>query len=278
MAIILLCTALIGLIMGSFFNVIIYRLPIMLERGWQKDCENFLGLTPTVEKTQFNLCLPASHCPKCQHKLAIIDNIPLLSFIFLRGKCRYCQAKISYQYLIVELLSALAAVIAIAYFGLTWKGLLVVVFSWFLICLSGIDWRKQILPDVINYCFLWLGLIVNLFNIFTTTKSAVIGAVVGYISLWLINSVYRLLTKKDGIGQGDFKLLASLGAWLGWQQIPFIILISALIGSLVGILLILSRKHEWQRPIPYGPYLALAGWLALLFGTYFLNWYWSVVL
>ncbi len=259
-----------GLILGSFLNVVIYRLPLMLQKAWQQEYEEVLRESehvqaiPDDEKT-FDLCFPPSHCPRCQHHLGILENIPVLSYLFLRGQCRSCHQKISWQYPLVEILSAVLGLFCLIKFGLSLLFIAAFLFSLFLLVLAVIDLKHQILPDMMTLPLLWLGLIFSLFQGFTTPTDAIIGACAGYLSLWFVNQVFSLLMGKQGMGYGDFKLLAALGAWMGWQMLPLIILISAGLGALIGGTLILIGAHRREQPIPYGPFLAFAGWICLFF-------------
>ena len=266
-------TTILGLLVGSFLNVVIHRLPIILKRQWRKDCLLFLSdngdSNPTTENTaeeKYNLVLPRSCCPHCGHAISAWQNIPILSYLLLRGKCHYCSTPISLRYPMVELLSAIIALVIILQFGPTPSAMMAIILSWGLLCLSFIDYDHQYLPDNITLPFLWLGLIVNLNGMFVDIESALIGTMVGYTILWSIYKLFKLVTGKEGMGYGDFKLLAMLGAWLGWQMLPAIILLSSLVGALVGIGLVLFRQHEKSKPIPFGPYLAMAGWLTLMWG------------
>jgi len=267
------CTIILGLLVGSFLNVVIHRLPIMLKKQWRKDCLLFLAdngdISATANNTveeKVNLFLPRSQCPHCGHAISAWENIPVLSYLLLRGKCRYCNEPISLRYPLVELLSAIIALVIVLRFGPTLFSVMAIILSWALICLSFIDYDHQYLPDNITLPFLWLGLIVNLDGMFTNIESALIGAMAGYTILWTIYKLFKVATGKEGMGYGDFKLLAMLGAWLGWQMLPAIILLSSLVGALVGISLVLSGRHERGKPISFGPYLAMAGCLALISG------------
>lgn len=274
-----------GLIVGSFLNVVIYRLPIMFKREWRKDCCNYLEenykaniqLDSSSEpKEPFNLITPDSTCPSCGHKIRAWENIPLISYIFLKAKCSNCKTAISFRYPFIELLSAGLAALCAWHFGFSAAGLSAIVLSWALISLALIDYDTQYLPDQITLPFLWIGLILNLNNTFTDINSAVVGAIAGYLTLWCVHHIFKLITKKDGMGYGDFKLLALLGAWMGWQFLPLIIILSSLVGSIIGISLLLLKKQQRDIPIPFGPYLAIAGWIALIWGNEinqsYLNW------
>jgi len=272
----LLLIGLIGLLVGSFLNVVVYRLPIMLQQSWQTECRSLLKLSE--EKAEkFNLALPRSHCPHCKCSLRIIDNIPVISYLLSKGKCAHCQHKINIRYPLLEILSVVLSVIVAWQFGMSWQLIAGLIFTWSVLSLTFIDLEHELLPDIITLPLLWLGLLLNLFHIFTDINSAVIGAVTGYLSLWLVAWVFQLLTGKVGMGHGDFKLFALLGAWMGWQLLPFIIFISSVLGSVIGIILILLKKQNRQTPIPFGPYLILAGWLGLLWGPSWLQIYWTII-
>ena len=261
-------TGLFGLLVGSFLNVVILRLPVMLERTWKRECQEWLanGNETDAETEPFNLVVPRSKCPKCGHKITALENIPVISWLVLRGKCRECGTRISIQYPLIELTAAIMSMVVAAYFGVTWMTLAALGLTWALIALSVIDIRTQLLPDVITLPLLWAGIIVNFHGLFTDLESAVLGAIFGYMSLWTVYQLFRLLTGKEGMGFGDFKLLAALGAWLGWQFLPLIIILSAVVGAAVGIAMIIFRGRDRNIPIPFGPYLAGGGWIALLWG------------
>ncbi len=279
----LLIIAVLGLLVGSFLNVVIYRLPIMLKRQWKADCELFLSQEnapppePTVSnESPFNLVTPRSRCPHCGHLISALENVPVISYLFLQGRCRECRTPISLRYPMIEILSATMVVVVAWNFGFSIQAAMGMLLSWSLICLCFIDYDHQYLPDNITLPFLWLGLFLNLNGVYVDLASAVMGAMLGYLVLWLVYQVFKKLTGKEGMGYGDFKLLAMLGAWLGWQALPAIILISTLVGSIAGISLILFKQHNKSHPIPFGPYLAIAGWLVLLWGddinNAYLNW------
>lgn len=317
-AIALTFTLIIGLLVGSFLNVVIYRLPKMMEAEWREQCEELLhcsadatgavdaepavrddsitqapqsepGQPPLPEsavegdadaasalhaetadekKQTFNLCVPRSRCPHCGHQITALENIPIVSYLFLGGKCADCRAPISLRYPSIELTTGLLSMAVIYFFGATWLGLAALIFTWCLIALTMIDIDTQLLPDSITLPLVWLGLIVNSFNGFTSLQSALWGAVAGYLILWSIYWLFKLLTGKEGMGYGDFKLLAALGAWMGWQFLPQIILMSSLVGAVIGIMLMIIKKRGKEIPIPFGPYLAIAGWIALLWGDH----------
>jgi len=272
-----------GLIVGSFLNVVIYRLPVMLKKQWSRDCKLFLAENGELQLAQdppvearYNLLVPRSRCPHCGHQIAAWENIPVISYILLRGKCHDCAAAISIRYPIVEILSAVTALFVAWQFGVGWQSSLAIILSWALISLSFIDYDHQYLPDNITLPFLWLGLLVNMNGLFTDIESAVIGSMAGYLILWSIYKLFKMVTGKEGMGYGDFKLLAMTGAWLGWQMLPAVILISSVVGALFGLTMIIFKQHDKSKPIPFGPYLAIASWIALLWGEQvnqaYLNW------
>jgi leader peptidase (prepilin peptidase)/N-methyltransferase len=263
-----LLAALLGLTVGSFLNVVIYRLPIMLERLWQRQCEE-LGRRPATEAPNggpFNLVHPGSGCRHCGHAIRVLENIPVLSFLWLRGKCSACGHSISWRYPAVELLAGMLSFAVAWRFGVTPAAVAAMFLTWALIVLAFIDYDRQILPDDITLPLLWAGLLVNLFGVFASLPSAVIGVTAGYGSLWLVYHAFRLVTGKEGMGFGDFKLFAVLGAWLGWQHLPLIILLSSFLGALAGILFIVFLGRDRRLPIPFGPFLCAAGWVALMWG------------
>jgi len=271
---VLFIVCILGLVVGSFLNVVIHRLPIMMEREWQVHCTSILKISTPVSEP-FNLNQPRSHCPECGHQLTILENIPLLSYLWQRGQCTVCHHPISIHYPLVELLAAILAIITAWQFGFGWSLLGALAITWALLACSMIDFYHQLLPDSIVLPFLWMGLVCNLFGLYTPIESSVIGAIAGYLSLWSVYKIFKFFTGKEGMGYGDFKLLAMLGAWQGWQVLPLIILISSLIGAVVGIILIIKNKQDKNVPIPFGPFLAIAGWITLLWGnsltsTYFL--------
>jgi leader peptidase (prepilin peptidase)/N-methyltransferase len=265
-------TAILGLLVGSFLNVVIFRLPVMMEQSWRRDCDEFSG-KEHVPGERFDLVMPRSRCPHCGHMVTARDNIPILSYLLLRGRCRACGAHISLRYPMVELLTAVVTVSTALHFGPTTQGLFAVLLAWALIALSFIDFDKHLLPDSITLPMLWLGLLLSLFGIYTDSQASIIGAAAGYLSLWSIYQLFRLLTGKEGMGYGDFKLFALFGAWLGWQSLPLVILLSSAVGAVIGLSLILFRGRDRNIPIPFGPYLAIAGWIALLWGEQITAWY-----
>jgi leader peptidase (prepilin peptidase)/N-methyltransferase len=254
-----------GLLIGSFLNVVIHRMPKMLEREFENACAEHVGKDP-VHTDTYTLSVPRSACPHCGHKITAIENIPVVSYLVLRGKCRGCKAKISVRYPIIELISGSLAAWMIWQFGSGWLGMGAVVFGFMLIAMTCIDLDTQYLPDDLTLPLMWLGLLINLNGGFASLHDAVIGAVAGYLILWSINALFKLVRKMDGMGGGDFKLLAALGAWMGWQMLPAIILLSSVVGAVVGITMMLVAGSGRETKIPFGPYLAGAGLLALLFG------------
>lgn len=257
-----------GLLVGSFLNVVILRLPRMLEREWRAQCRELLesAVVDAAPVERFDLIWPPSHCPDCGHRIRAWENIPLVSYLFLRGRCSGCGARISPRYPLIELVTAVLSAYIAWHFGFGLAALAALVLTWALLALSVIDLDHQILPDVITLPLLWLGLLLSLAGVFTHPQASIVGAAAGYLSLWAVYHGFRLLTGKEGMGYGDFKLLAMLGAWLGWQALPVIILLSSLVGAVVGIAMILILGRDRNIPIPFGPYLAAAGWLAMLWG------------
>jgi leader peptidase (prepilin peptidase)/N-methyltransferase len=255
----------VGLCVGSFMNVVIHRLPKMLDRGWRQQCAELRGEELPGEPA-YNLVVPRSGCPACGHMITALENIPVVSWLFLRGRCSACKAAISIRYPVVELLGGLLAAYAIYHYGPTLKGGGSCVLLWTLLALTMIDADTQLLPDDLTLPLLWAGLIVNLWGTFVPLTSAVIGAVAGYLSLWAVYWIFKLIRGKEGMGYGDFKLLAALGAWLGWQMLPLIVLLSSLVGAVIGIGLIVLKGRDHNVPIPFGPYLAIAGMIALFWG------------
>jgi leader peptidase (prepilin peptidase)/N-methyltransferase len=258
--------ALLGLVIGSFLNVVIYRLPKMMELEWRRQCAE-LGGEMLEASAPFNIILPRSSCPNCGHRITALENIPLISYAVLGGRCSGCHVPISTRYPAVEALSAIVSGFIAWHFGFGFAASAALVFAWAMIVLAFIDIDTQLLPDDITMPLLWAGLLINLGEVFTDIRSAVIGAAAGYIALWSIYWGYKLITGKEGMGYGDFKLLAVIGAWVGWQMLPLVILFSSVLGSLVGIGLILIARHGRHVPIPFGPYLAGSGMVALLWGN-----------
>ena len=263
-----------SLLIGSFLNVVIYRLPIMMEREWRDQCRELSETSATdIPEGRFDLVVPRSRCLSCGAQITASQNIPILSYLILGGKCGSCSAAISKRYPIVEALTAILTAIVAWRFGFGWESAAAVLLTWALIAISVIDIDHQIIPDSISLPLLWMGLFLSLFHpmagadvLFVDPKTGIIGALAGYLSLWCIYQLFLLLTGKEGMGYGDFKLLAVLGAWLGWQVLPLIILLSAAVGAAVGITMIVLRRQDRSVPIPFGPYLAAAGWIAMLYG------------
>jgi len=263
-----------GLVVGSFLNVVIYRLPKMMEQEWHQQCLNLQGKEAEA-KPKFTLSTPRSTCPACGHAIRALENIPLISFALLKGRCSACKTRISARYPLIELLTASLIGLASWQFGYTYTTLFAWLFSFSLIALTFIDFDTQLLPDDITLPLLWLGLAFNLNTGFTDLQSAVIGAMVGYLSLWSIYWAFRLVTGKEGMGYGDFKLLAAIGAWFGWQLLPAVILLSSITGAVIGIGLIMFTKRGRETPMPFGPFLAIAGIAALFFGQQLSQFYLS---
>ncbi len=255
----------VGLFIGSFLNVVIHRLPKMMEREWQAQAAELRGETPP-EAPRYNLAVPRSACPACGHSIAAWENIPVVSWLALRGKCSACKAPIALRYPIVEIIAALLAAYAIWRFGPTIKGVVACGMLWALVALTGIDVDTQLLPDQITMPLMWAGLLVNLWDVFVPLRTAVIGAAAGYLSLWAVYWLFKLIRGKEGMGYGDFKLLAALGAWLGWQMLVPIVLLSSVVGALIGVTLMVVKGRDHNVPLAFGPYLAIAGAIALFWG------------
>lgn len=278
-AFVLLATFVLGLLVGSFLNVVILRVPLRLMQEWRQQCRELLTLEGTDQDASPapGLVRPRSRCPKCGTEIAWYDNIPIVSWLVLRAQCRQCGARISTRYALVELATGLLSVWVVWHFGPGPEGLAALILLWALIAATGIDFDHQLLPDQITLPLLWLGLLVNLqWALFTDLESAVIGAIAGYLVLWGVFHAFRLLTGKEGMGYGDFKLLAALGAWMGWQVLPVIIVLASLVGAIVGILMMIIARRGKDIPIAFGPYLAAAGFIALLYGEalvgFWLDW------
>jgi leader peptidase (prepilin peptidase)/N-methyltransferase len=276
--------AIFSLMVGSFLNVVIHRLPVMMQRDWREQCTEFLASESEVKvaseteekKEKFNLMVPRSACPKCGHQITALENIPVLSYLWLKGRCAGCQTPISKRYPVIEIMTALLSVLVAWQFGFSWQCLAALCLTWALIALSVIDFDHKLLPDDITLSFLWIGILLNLFGLFTDSTSSIIGAIAGYLSLWSVYWAFKLLTGKEGMGYGDFKLLAMLGAWMGWQSLPGIVLLSSFVGAIIGIALIVFRGRDKNIPIPFGPYLAIAGWIYLLWGDQITQLYFSI--
>jgi len=277
-----------SLLIGSFLNVVIYRLPIMLEQGWTDDCREFLAdelVKPTAKQAKaqakltpkMTLSTPNSSCPHCQHEIRFYENIPVISWLFLKGKCSKCHNNISKRYPIIEITTALAGFIVAQHYGVNLAMVAMLFLTFALIALTMIDFDHMLLPDQITLPFLWIGLLLNVSELYVPLSDAVIGAAVGYLSLFSIFWLFKLITGKDGMGQGDFKLFALFGAWLGWQLLPVLILMASIVGAIVGISLIVFGNHEKQKPIPFGPYLAVAGWITMMWGNNIWLWYLGLI-
>lgn len=252
-----------GLAVGSFLNVVIVRYPEMLKRLWRKECEEFLS-RENKSAEPFNLSHPASHCPHCKKLLRWFHNIPLVSYFFLKGKCAYCEEKISALYPFVELLTAILSLVIAMYYHLSGQMVAALFFTWMLIVMSFIDMKEQIIPDDCNYLLLWTGLLLSLTNSFATPIQSILGAAMGYISLWIMAKLFYLIRKKEGMGHGDFKLFAALGAWFGWQALPAILMIAVITCLITTLIVFLIKKMKFDTPIPFGPFLAIGGWILLI--------------
>jgi leader peptidase (prepilin peptidase)/N-methyltransferase len=271
-----------GLLVGSFLNVVIYRLPLMLQREWRAQCCEFLEADPATAKVPvpaaehkvFNLVKPDSHCPQCKKPVRAWENVPVISYLFLRGRCAGCRQKISIRYPIIEIVSGVLSGLVAWQFGATWVTLAFLVLTWCLIALTMIDFDHQLLPDNITLPLLWLGLLLSTFDAWPVSpQDALIGAIAGYLTLWTVYQGFRLLTGKEGMGFGDFKLLAALGAWLGWQSLLVIVILSSLVGAAIGIFMLLVLGRDRNVPIPFGPYLAGAGYITLIWGEHLSQFY-----
>ena len=267
-----------GLLIGSFLNVLIYRLPVMMQRDWKEQCCELLEIDNDDKHSRFDLIQPRSRCQNCGHQITALENIPVISYLFLRGKCRQCKSSISLRYPIIELAAALSAIVVACQFGVTIQTLFGLILSWSLIVLTMIDIDHQLLPDDITLPMLWLGIVINYFAVFTQLQHSVMGAIFGYGSLWTVYILFRLVTGKEGMGRGDFKLLAVFGAWFGWQVLPLIIVLSSVVGTVIGLSMIFFQSHDRSVPIPFGPYLAIAGWIAMLWGPYIMVSHFNTVL
>lgn len=269
----------IGLLVGSFLNVVIHRLPIIMQREFTVAAKEHMEIDLTEEemgweKERFNLVVPRSRCPKCGHQITAMENIPVISYLFLKGKCSECNAKISVRYPVIEFITAVLSVLVAVHFGVTWMTLAGLFLTWSLIALTVIDFDTQLLPDVITQPLIWVGILLSLCGAFQVDiTSSIYGAVFGYLSLWSVYHGFKILTGKEGMGYGDFKLLAALGAWMGWEMLPVIILFSSLVGAVVGITMVIALGRDKNIPIPFGPYLAAAGFVAFLWGDKILAYY-----
>lgn len=263
-----------SLLVGSFLNVVIYRLPRMIQNEWNQECRHYLGLKPhSADGEHINLHLPFSHCTYCKRRLKPWHNIPIISYLVLRGRCAYCKTTISLRYPVVELLTCIASVYVTWRFGVSWQTAAGLFFTWIVIGLTFIDLEYHLLPDQLTLLLLWVGLFLSIFTIFTSSSHAIIGAIAGYLVFAMTQSLFKLATGKIGMGQGDYKFLAALGAYLGWQQLPIIILLASLIGIIFGVTHIIIKKQIKSVPLPFGPCLAIAGWISLMWGSEILHLY-----
>lgn len=261
----------VGLCVGSFLNVVIHRLPRLLQYRWQQECRIFLNLPSTQVEKPPNLLFPRSQCPECKQTLKPWHLIPILGYCLLKGKCAYCGHKIALRYPLVEILTAVLSLFVVIWLGMQVQTIASLILTWALICIALIDFDYQIIPDAITLPCIWLGLLLNSFVVFTYSQAAILGAALAFISLWIIAKLFKLIRGKEGMGQGDFKLFAVFGAWLGWQQLPLLLLISALLGLIVGLFLILAKKLTADTPIPFAPFLAIGGWVILVFHGYLIG-------
>jgi leader peptidase (prepilin peptidase)/N-methyltransferase len=263
-----------GLLIGSFLNVVILRVPARLFHDWRCQCRELLEIAQDEDDAKPpSILWNRSRCPKCGHAIGAHENIPLMSYLFLRGRCSACDGKISIRYPVIELVTATMFLVTAWHFGPTLQGMAAICLTGFLIALTGIDADHQLLPDHLTLPLLWLGLVLSLFGVFTDSATSIIGATAGYLSLWIIFHLFRLLTGKEGMGFGDFKLLAAMGAWMGWQMLPLIILLSSLVGAIVGIIMMGLRRHQSGQPMPFGPFIAAAAWIALIWGDKIIDYY-----
>lgn len=273
----LVTVGVLSLFIGSFLNVVIYRLPRMMERSWSEECRHFLGLKPQTPHETLNLCLPASHCPQCKHTIRPWHNIPLVSYLWLRGKCPDCHTPIAWLYPFIEALTAILSVIIAAHFGVTLTTLAALLFTWILISLTFIDIERHLLPDQLTLSLMWIGLFTSLFNVFCTSQDAILGAIAGYLIFASIQWIFYWATGKVGMGQGDYKFLAALGAFFGWQFLPFIIFLASVSGIFFTLIHMALKKQTRSQPLPFGPYLALAGWIVLLHGNELMQTYYQFI-
>ena len=265
--ILIVCVVALSLLVGSFLNVVIYRLPVMMERDWRNQCSEFLNVpNESASKERFNIAFPPSRCPHCGHRITARENIPIVSYVMLGGRCSACGKGIAIRYPIIELIAGIMCGVVAWRYGYSVETAGALLMTYALIALTAIDFDRQLLPDDITLPMLWIGLMMSTYEVYADMTSAIFGAVAGYLSLWSVYKIFKWATGKEGMGYGDFKLLAMLGAWLGWQSIPVIILLSSLVGAVVGITLVVVARHDRSIPIPFGPYLAAAGWIYLLWG------------
>jgi leader peptidase (prepilin peptidase)/N-methyltransferase len=273
----LIVVALLSLFIGSFLNVVIYRLPRMMEQHWSEECRIYLGLKPHTDTEKLNLYLPFSHCPRCKKIIRPWHNIPIISFLWLKGKCAYCSAHISMRYPLVEGLTCIVSIYTAWKFGVSWQTFAALLFTWICICLTFIDLDYHLLPDQLTLLLLWLGLFFSIFNLFTHSHSAIIGAIAGYMIFACIQLIFGWATGKTGMGQGDYKFLAGLAAFLGWQMLPLIILLASFSGTIFALTHMGIKRHFKSAPLPFGPYLAIAGWVALLWGKEIMQLYLQII-
>lgn len=266
-----------SLFVGSFLNVVIYRLPQMMERDWSEECRIYLGLKPHTETEKLGLCLPFSHCPRCKHVIRPWHNIPILSYLWLHGKCAYCKTPISIRYPLVEAITCLMSIYVAWKFGVSWQTLAALCFTWIIIALTFIDLDHHLLPDQLTLLLLWLGLFFNLFRLFCTPEEAIIGAIAGYLIFAFTQIAFEWATGKNGMGQGDVKFLAALGAMLGWKMLPMIILLASFSGIIFAVTHMIIKHNFKSVPLPFGPYLAVAGWIALLWGNEIVQYYFEIM-
>lgn len=271
----LMLIAALSLLIGSFLNVVVYRLPRMIEFEWNQECREYLGLKPIIqeETKPLSLSLPFSHCPECKHSLRAWQNIPIISYLVLLGKCAYCKTRISLRYPLIETLTCIASVYVAWRFGFSWQTAGALIFTWSIIALTFIDLDFHLLPDQLTFFMLGAGLVLSLFNVFCSPQDAIIGTVAGYLIFAIVQWGFHLITGKTGMGQGDFKFLAALGAFLGWQMLPIIILLSSISGLIFGATYMLIKHQFKSVPLPFGPYLALAGWISMIWGLEILHLY-----
>ena len=262
-----------GAVIGSFLNVVILRIPPLLEYDWRCQCRELLEQDNSDEVRPPGIVIARSRCPKCGHSIKAHENIPVLSYLLLRGKCSACKARISFRYPLVELITAIAFVITIWHFGPNLQGLTALFLTALLVALAGIDIDHQLLPDNMTIPLMWAGIVISFWSVHTDLASSVTGAIAGYLILWSVYHVFRLLTGKEGMGYGDFKLLAALGAWMGWQMLPLIVLLSSVVGAVVGLILMSTGQLKKDKPMPFGPFIAAAGWIALIWGEQIINLY-----
>jgi leader peptidase (prepilin peptidase)/N-methyltransferase len=275
----------VSLMVGSFLNVVIYRLPVMMEQSWKAEIAEYTASQyegiPAADSSKnipFNLVKPDSTCPKCKYKIRAWENIPLISWLLLRGKCSQCKNSISIRYPLVEFATGLLSTLVAWHFGFGLAGFAAIVATWLLIAMTFIDLDTMLLPDQLTLSLLWLGLILSIESPFVSSQDALIGAAIGYLSLWSLYWAFKLLTGKEGMGYGDFKLLAAIGAWVGWQHLPVVILLSSFVGAVAGVTLLTIQGKDRNQPIPFGPYLAAAGWLTILYGDVIITYYWQWML